>query len=108
MIIQYSEFLALVSQTVKQVLKLECVWGALVKHQMTACQLLKALHTATAERAYAASQLFSGFEVKTHIEHSFSSLLLHCSMGGEKNLKILYCYPQCRSDSDVHGQDWNS
>lgn len=64
-----------------------------MKHQMTACQLLKALHTATAERAFAASQLFSGFEVKTHIEHSFSSLLLHCSMGGEKNLKILYAIP---------------
>lgn len=55
-----------------------------MKHQMTACQPLKALHTATAERAFAAIQLFSTFEVKTHIEHSFSSLLFYCSMGGEK------------------------
>lgn len=76
-----------------------------MKHQMTACQPLQALHTATAERAFAAVQLFSMFEVKTHIEYNFSSLLLHCSMGGEKNLKILHCYPRCRSDSDVYGQD---
>lgn len=60
-----------------------------MKHQMTACQPLKALHTATAERAFAAIQLFSTFKVKTHIEHSFGSLLFHCSMGGEKNTSKL-------------------
>lgn len=62
MIIQHSEFLALVSQAVKQMLKLECVRSPI---EITACQTLKALWTATPEHAFAAFQLFSVFEVKT-------------------------------------------